>query len=123
LIAATAPTRRPMPGRGFRGDPTGVAQTMNPSTTSATRSWSPVTARPEIASGRRVSGVHTAQVVDTDVDGPVVWMATTYVRGHRWPRWWMNTCRCRRQHYWRWREPGQEPGRNSRRRRVVHRDL
>src|SRR5580704_7258573 len=35
----------------------------------------------EIAAARRVSGVFTAMVVDADVDGPVAWLATSYVPG------------------------------------------
>jgi Protein kinase domain len=35
----------------------------------------------EVAAARRVSGVFTAPVVDSDVDGPVAWLATAYVPG------------------------------------------
>ena len=35
----------------------------------------------EVAAARRVSGVFTAMVVDTDVDGPTAWLAAAYVRG------------------------------------------
>jgi Protein kinase domain len=35
----------------------------------------------EVAAARRVSGVFTAPVVDSDVDGPSAWLATAYVRG------------------------------------------
>ena len=35
----------------------------------------------EIAAARRVSGVFTAMVVDSDVDGPAAWLATSYVPG------------------------------------------
>jgi serine/threonine protein kinase len=35
----------------------------------------------EVAAARRVSGVFTAIVVDADVNGPVAWMATSYVPG------------------------------------------
>src|SRR5712691_10101196 len=37
--------------------------------------------RREIAVARRVSGMYTAPVIDADVDGPVPWLATAYVRG------------------------------------------
>jgi hypothetical protein len=35
----------------------------------------------EVAAARRVSGVFTAPVVDSDVDGPSAWLATAYVPG------------------------------------------
>ena len=35
----------------------------------------------EVAAARRVSGVFTAMVVDTDVDGPTAWLAAAYVPG------------------------------------------
>ena len=35
----------------------------------------------EVAAARRVSGLFTALVVDADVNGPVPWLATTYVAG------------------------------------------
>ncbi len=37
--------------------------------------------RREIAVARTVSGLFTAPVIDADVDGPVPWLATAYVRG------------------------------------------
>ena len=37
--------------------------------------------RHEVAAARKVSGKFTAQVVDADLDGPVQWLATTYVAG------------------------------------------
>ncbi len=37
--------------------------------------------RREITVARRVSGMYTAPVIDADVDGPVPWLATAYVRG------------------------------------------
>ena len=37
--------------------------------------------RREIAVARTVSGMYTAPVIDADVDGPVPWLATEYVRG------------------------------------------
>ena len=37
--------------------------------------------RQEVAAARRVSGVFTAAVVDADIDGPVAWLATSYVQG------------------------------------------
>jgi eukaryotic-like serine/threonine-protein kinase len=35
----------------------------------------------EVDAARRVSGVFTAHVVDADIDGPVAWLATSYVQG------------------------------------------
>src|ERR1700734_3146196 len=35
----------------------------------------------EVAAARKVSGVFTAPVVDSDVDGPSAWLATAYVPG------------------------------------------
>jgi serine/threonine protein kinase len=35
----------------------------------------------EVAAARKVSGRYTAHVVDADLDGPVPWLATTYVAG------------------------------------------
>jgi serine/threonine-protein kinase len=35
----------------------------------------------EVAAARKVSGIYTAPVVDADVDGPVPWLATSYVAG------------------------------------------
>src|SRR6266702_3917487 len=37
--------------------------------------------RREVAVARKVSGLFTAPVIDADVDGPVPWLATAYVRG------------------------------------------
>jgi len=37
--------------------------------------------RREIAVARKVSGLFTAPVINADVDGPVPWLATAYVRG------------------------------------------
>ncbi len=37
--------------------------------------------RREIAVARKVSGLFTAPVIDADVDGPVPWLVTAYVRG------------------------------------------
>src|SRR5436190_7757337 len=37
--------------------------------------------RREVAVARTVSGLFTAPVIDADVDGPVSWLATAYVRG------------------------------------------
>ncbi len=37
--------------------------------------------RREITVARTVSGLYTAPVIDADVDGPVPWLATEYVRG------------------------------------------
>ena len=37
--------------------------------------------RREITVARTVSGMYTAPVIDADVDGPVPWLATEYVRG------------------------------------------
>ena len=37
--------------------------------------------RREVAAARKVSGAFTAPVVDADTDGPVPWLATTYVAG------------------------------------------
>ena len=35
----------------------------------------------EVAAARKVSGIFTASVVDADLDGPVPWLATSYVAG------------------------------------------
>jgi serine/threonine protein kinase len=35
----------------------------------------------EVAAVRKVSGIFTASVVDADLDGPVPWLATSYVAG------------------------------------------
>jgi len=35
----------------------------------------------EVAAARKVSGIYTASVVDADLDGPVPWLATSYVAG------------------------------------------
>ena len=35
----------------------------------------------EVSAARRVSGIFTAPVVDADLDGPVPWLATSYVAG------------------------------------------
>ena len=35
----------------------------------------------EVSAARRVSGIFTAPVVDADLDGPVPWLATSYVSG------------------------------------------
>jgi eukaryotic-like serine/threonine-protein kinase len=35
----------------------------------------------EVAAARKVSGIYTAPVVDADADGPVPWLATSYVAG------------------------------------------
>ncbi len=35
----------------------------------------------EVAAARKVSGIYTASVVDADLDGPVPWLATSYVSG------------------------------------------
>ena len=35
----------------------------------------------EVAAARKVSGIYTAPVVDADMDGPVPWLATSYVAG------------------------------------------
>ncbi len=35
----------------------------------------------EVAAARRVNGIFTAPVVDADLDGPVPWLATTYIPG------------------------------------------
>jgi hypothetical protein len=35
----------------------------------------------EVSAARKVSGIFTAQVVDADLDGPVPWLATSYVAG------------------------------------------
>jgi serine/threonine protein kinase/DNA-binding beta-propeller fold protein YncE len=35
----------------------------------------------EVAAARRVDGLFTAQLVDADTEGPVVWLATAYVAG------------------------------------------
>lgn len=35
----------------------------------------------EVSAARKVSGIFTAPVVDADVDGPVPWLATSYVAG------------------------------------------
>jgi eukaryotic-like serine/threonine-protein kinase len=35
----------------------------------------------EVAATRRVSGVFTAQVVDADTEGPVAWLATSFIQG------------------------------------------
>jgi len=37
--------------------------------------------RREVAAARRVGGQFTAQVIDADAEGPVPWLATTYVSG------------------------------------------
>src|SRR5882672_4200070 len=37
--------------------------------------------RREVAVARTVSGLFTAPVIDADVDSPVPWLATAYVRG------------------------------------------
>jgi serine/threonine protein kinase len=37
--------------------------------------------RREVTVARKVSGLFTAPVIDADVDGPVPWLATAYVRG------------------------------------------
>jgi eukaryotic-like serine/threonine-protein kinase len=35
----------------------------------------------EVSAARKVSGIFTAPVVDADVDGPVPWLATSYIAG------------------------------------------
>jgi len=35
----------------------------------------------EVSAARKVSGIYTAAVVDADLDGPVPWLATSYVAG------------------------------------------
>ena len=35
----------------------------------------------EVSTARKVSGIFTAPVVDADPDGPVPWLATSYVAG------------------------------------------
>ena len=37
--------------------------------------------RREVGVARRVSGLFTAPVIDADVESPVPWLATAYVRG------------------------------------------
>jgi hypothetical protein len=37
--------------------------------------------RREVAAARKVNGLYTALVVDTDLDGPMPWLATVYVAG------------------------------------------
>ena len=37
--------------------------------------------RREVAAARRVQGLYTAPVIDSQVDGPVLWLATAYVPG------------------------------------------
>src|ERR1700685_1116975 len=37
--------------------------------------------RREVEVARKVSGLFTAPVIDADLDGPVPWLATAYVRG------------------------------------------
>jgi hypothetical protein len=35
----------------------------------------------EVSAARKVSGLYTAQVVDADIEGPVLWLAAPYVPG------------------------------------------
>ena len=35
----------------------------------------------EVSAARKVSGIFTASVVDADVNGPVPWLATSYIAG------------------------------------------
>ena len=35
----------------------------------------------EVSAARKVSGIFTASVVDADLDGPVPWLATSYIAG------------------------------------------